>query len=297
MSDATLAQGKQLAELILREENSREFVQNLIERWGVVQLIGRGEVDQATLIEALRHINPYTNEKVEPRFFYPEGYKPNPVEEQVRILLGRFDWLDTSHVSEFVASWSEYGQADGIYVIPKPTVLAAKLGIEDPWTNFGLLAEKGPVAALSETRKFYNYRSGRMGPEYYRLHGEAKSELAALEATQPGDVLVFPAQTGRLYAGFSVRNAQEEIKRVEKPYQWPLPSYIVGWILFANPHRLTRYEDLAIDCPGDEYSFEVGGQFEVSWYFSFSGGKLGFLSRLFGDANGKFGSASGFVRQ
>ncbi len=296
MSDATLRQGNRLFELILRETDPHAFSQALIENWGVVQAIGRGEADQATIAAWMQqHGNPYRSEKVEPRFFYPEGYKPNMVDEQVAILLDRLPWLDTSHVVEIAADWGQYEQADGLYVVPKPTVLAAHLGLEDHWTNFGLLTEQGPLAALADQRTFTNYRAGELGADRYRLAESAKAALQALETSQPGDLLVFPAQTGRLYAGFSTRNAVWEIGH--EANQWPVPAYCGGWMLYVNPHRLEKFEHLAIDCPGDEYRLGASGEFSDALYFYFNDGLL-YCDALFVDyANVYFGAASGFVRQ
>ena len=301
MSDATLGQANQVLSLIAKSTNPHSSAQWLVENFGAVQKMVASGFTQAQIEAALVHFNPYASERVEPKFFYPEGYKPNSIEEQVGRLRLRYDWLDDSHVAEIAASWPEYERADGLYVIPKPSSLAVHLGVENPWDNFGLLTEQGPISALAvhwteNGRTFRNYLNGQMTPEYYRLAGKAKSELALLEATQSGDLLVFPAQTGRLYAGCSVRNSRNQIQRAENPSQWPLPSYVVAWMLYANEHRLTAYGHLAIDCPGDEYSFDADGRFDDSLYFGFSGGRLNFGSGLIGYADGGFGSASGFSR-
>lgn len=298
MTDATLAQGNVLIERILRERDSRVFLQNLLANFGAVQRIGRGEATQAQIIEALRHIqnteNPYATEKVTPTFFYPPGYKPNTVEEQ-EILLGLYDWLDTSPVEALAARWGDNAQADGLCVIPKPSVLAAGLGIDDPWTNFGMLTERGPLAALSSQRKLYNCRAGQMGANRYRLAESAKAALQRLEAEQPGDLLVFPAQSGSLYAGFSPRNARWEAEHAGN--QWPLPSYVVGWMIFCNPHRLQKREDLIIDCPGDEYRFGRGDGWGSILYFSVNDEGLCLGDGWSGTPGSSCGSGSGFLQQ
>lgn len=270
----------------------------MIENWGAVQKIGRGEVDQATLNRVVSHItNPFAGEKAKPSFSYPRGYKPSSVEEQVRILLGHFDWLDTSHVNELSSGWAEYKQADGLYVVPKPSVLATRLGIPDYWETFGLLTEAGPLSALSTQRKFTNYLVGQPGSGRYRLSQSARLAIEALEATQSGDLLVFPAQTGKLFAGFSVRNARFEIEHASGPSQWPLPAYFVGWMIFANGHRITKYEHLVVDCPGDEYRFAGSGAgFDRALYFGFDDGGLCCYNRHVAGAGDRYGSASGFSR-
>lgn len=230
-----------------------------------LEAILAGGVSQVQHIET----NPYANEKVKPAYFYPKGYKPNSVKEQVKRLLAVYDWLNASHVDALAKSWGKYPEADGLYVTPKPTRLAEPehLNIANHWDNFGLLTEQGPLAALSSQRTFKNYREGQLGPEFYRLADTVREALQKLEAEQPGDLLVFPAQTGKLYAGFSPRNTRWEIERVASPSQWPLPAYCGGWILVANPHRLEKYEHLVIDLPGDEIRLSAGEPFDDCLYF------------------------------
>lgn len=298
MADATFSQVNQLFQLIARDPDSKITIQWLNEHWGVIQsLINKG-LDQATLLALLDKINPYSNEKTEPKFFYPEGYKPKTVEEQVAVLLAYYPWLDVSRVAEYAAGWQMPSGADGLYVVPKPTALAAHLGIvEDHWDNFGLLIEQGPLAALaSSQRQFSNYRLGQMGKEHYRLSEGSKKQLLLLEESQDGDVLVLLAQTGLSYAGFSVRNARSEIEQKANPAEWPLPAYVVGWMMYSNPHRLEKYEHLAIDCPGDEYSFGADGRFDDALGFRFGLDGLRFGGRFVDGVYGYFGSASGFVR-
>ena len=297
VQDATLSQGNRISSLILMEEDPHSFSQRLIENWGAVQKIGRGEVDQAAFTKAVSHItNPFAGEKAKSILSYPRGYKPSSVEEQVRVLLGHFDWLDTSHVNELSSSWAEYKQADGLYVVPKPSMLAAQLGMADYWETFGLLTEQGPLSALASQRKFTNYRAGQLEPERYRLSQSAREAIEALEATQSGDLLVFPAQTGKLYAGFSVRNARFEIEHASEPSQWPLPAYFVGWMIFANGHRITKYEHLVIDCSGDEYTFGPEAGFGGARCFGFVAGGLCCSGGRVAVARGGYGSASGFSR-
>lgn len=295
MKDATLAQGHRLIELILREKDPHGFVQNLHENWGEVQLIGRGGANKATLDESSQHVNLYAGEKVRPRFSYPKAYKPNGVVEQAAILVSHLEGLDVSHVETLASSWKSVSGADGLYVVPKPTVVANRLGIGDPWTNFGALTEQGPITALSGQRPFKNWRAGEIGNNRYRIADSARSALQEFEREQSGDVLVFPAQTGKLYAGFSVRNARWEIEHARNPSQWPLPSYVVAWILYANEGRLAAYEHLAIDCPGDEY--KLGAESGRALCFGWSDGGLRFSSSFVGGPYGSFGSASGFARQ
>lgn len=226
---------------------------------------------------------------------YPENYRPNSAEEQASVLKRILRRLDTNHIRDIAASYPEFEGADAIYVIPKPTIVAAHVGLEDPYTDFGLLTELGPMAELQNQREFKNLQLGKMGSNYYRLNNHAKRVLMSLEEEQPGDVLVFPAQTGKLYAGSQIRNAQWPSL---KPNQWPLPAYAVGWMLYTDPRRLEEYRDLAIDCPGDKYNLEGWGEyFDCALYFGFDGRSLFSQARFIADVLPGFGSATGFIQQ
>lgn len=295
MTVATSGQLIQLGNLIEAESDPHGFYQEIFGNWGIIKRIARGEVDPSTLTELKKEVNPWAGEKVKPTLSYPKGYKPKSVEEQATALVAIFPTLDVQQVKALAGSWEHIDGADGLYVIPKPTVLAARLGIADPWNDFGVLTEQGPIAVLNSQRTFTFWRKGEMGPARYQLAKSAKDALQALEQRQLGDVLVFPAQTGMLYRGFSPRSARWEIEHVVVPlWQWPLPTYVVGWMLFANQHRLTKFEHLCIDCPGDEYRLEAGGAFGKALYFDWYGGRLRCGSGFVDDAYDDFGSASGF---
>ncbi len=294
MTDATSRQLIQLGNLIEAESDPHGVYQGIFGNWGIIKRIARGEVDPSTLTELKKEVNQWASEKVRPALVYPKGYKPTALADQVARLAAYLPGLDTQFVTAIAGSWEHYDNADGLYVIPKPTVLAAKLGIADPWENFGTLTEKGPMAALESQRPFTFWRKGEMGPEKYQVAKAAKDALMELERRQMGDFLVFPAQTGKLYGGFSPRNSQWEIKHATSPWQWPLPTYVGGWILYANPHRLGKFEDLCIDFPGDEYRLAADGTFGEALCFDWYDGKLRCHYRSVAYPHEDFGSASGF---
>lgn len=270
----------------------------------LIEALLAGDVETSAIEELLRHIvNQYESQEVKPRLFYPQDYALNSINEQVGLLLVAYPWLDTSNVATLVASWdlAKYPQADGLYVDCNPVTLANHLGVElgDDWENFGSLIEQGPLAALARIRpKFINYRSGQMGPDRYRLSQPTKDALRLLVKEQPGDLLVSPGQTGNLHAGKSVRNSRWHIEHAATPNQWPWSAYTAGHSLIGNPHRLEAADEhLAIDCPGDEFSWYADGEFDSALCFNFNEGRLYLSRRLVGDAYGRFGSASGFSGQ
>ena len=249
--------------------------------------------------------NPFPSTRNGPNFFVPKGYKPNKVEEQVKLLLA---WskknldsdkqLDGSHAAEYAKSWGDYGQAYGLYVIPKPTKLAAKLNLDDPFgVDYGKLIELGPMSALSSQRKFHNYREGQMGLDRLRLVESPRKELRLLEETQPeGDLMVFPADTGTVYAGYRPDYSRWEIENAE-PKQWPIDPYTGAWMVYCNKHRLARYEDLIMYCPGAKYLFEDSGGYSSVLFFRVHGDGLLYCSGYWSfGARDRWGPAFGVCR-
>ncbi|MEX0621880.1 MAG: hypothetical protein WD187_02720 [Candidatus Woykebacteria bacterium] len=300
MTDATLPQGIKVLNLISQEKpDPRGFAQNLISNWGAIQVIGRGVIDQATFEAAVKEVvNPFAEEKEELRWFYPDGWKPTTVEGQLAILQEVYVdlALNGSHVEGYAAGITVPEAADGLFVVPKPSSIAAKLGITvDPLVEgYGQLLEGSLLDRLEKQRKFKNYRAGQLTPDRVRMRQSAADEIRKLEAEQPeGDFLVFPAQTGMKWGGYSPQNARWDIEH-KSENEFPLPAWCVGHILLTNPGRLEAYEILWIDCPGDEYRFEGEVGFGRCLYVRFVGGRLEFCSRWLRHAYDSCGSASGF---
>lgn len=68
-------------------------------------------------------------------------------------------------------------------------------------------------------------------------------------------------------------------------------------MILTNPIRLQHYDDLWIDCAGDEYSPDAGGRFGLTPCFEFLDGEVGFAAVLVSVASAYYGSASGFLPQ
>ncbi|HRN96593.1 MAG TPA: hypothetical protein PLD54_04055, partial [Candidatus Levybacteria bacterium] len=149
-------------------------VQRLVESWDVLARIGKGELTRDMLSQVIMAINPYTSEKVDVRYFYPRGWKPTKVDEQLAVLQKTYTGLDGSHVVGLAKATPVSADVDGIFVIPKPSSIAAQLGIHDPFgTGYGQLLERGVLTHLGNQRKFYNYRTGQLTPELCRMRQSA----------------------------------------------------------------------------------------------------------------------------
>lgn len=271
-------------------------MQNLVSNWGAVRTIGRGEISQATFQTAVREvINPFAKEKTTLRYFYPEGWKVATVEEQLKVLLGFYPDLDGSQVVQIAKGMQVPDGADGLFVVPKPSSVAAKLVIDNPFTSgYGQLLEATVLAYLSKERKFTNYRAGELTADRLRMRQSAVDGLRKMEEEIPGDFLVIAAQTGLKWGGYSPRNTRWEMEHGTT--EFPLPAWVAGHIILTNPKRLEKNEHLIIDCPGDEYRFGAGKGFGVCLYFSFESGRLYLSSRWLGYTHDHCGSGSLFSR-
>lgn len=79
--------------------------------------------------------------------------------------------------------------------------------------------------------------------------------------------------------------------------QFGFGAFEIGIMLLTHADRLQNYDDLWIDCAGDEYSFEADGRFPLAPIFRFRGGVLGFDTRVVAYAHDHYGSSSGFSPQ
>ena len=222
---------------------------------------------------------------------YPKGYKPLPVREQTKILCEYFG-IDVPSMLPF-KNIKVHPESDGLYVIPKPSFVAKHLRVrpQDPYKNWGRLTEDGPLAALESQGNFKNWRKGEMTNKYIKLLDSTKKALQQLEEDQEGDFLVISAQTGKKHTGKSVQDVRNSLNDGK---EWLLPAYCVGWMLFTNPHRLTAWEDLAIDCAGDEYSYGADDEFGYCLYFNWYEDEVHVDGSWVEYARESFGSASAF---
>jgi hypothetical protein len=147
---------------------------------------------------------------------------------------------------------------------------------------------------IGKTRTFHNYRNDKLGPEYLKLSERTAVAFQMLGERQKGDFLLIPAQFGLRHRGRSVRRARE----VFLGNEFGLGTFVVGIMLLTHPERLVQYDDLWIDCAGDEFNDPpTDVLFIRAPYFAFSDGRVEFGTGWFGSADGGCGSASAFVPQ
>lgn len=225
----------------------------------------------------------YKNEEVASTFGYLSGYtKPKPVADQLKILREYFPELPSGDLSPIECSMEG---AEGIFVIP----------------HWSLVAKTYPEAvqkvldALKKQRKgkFYNYRSGEIDADHIRETPQKIAAMQQLRDAQKSDLLQVPAQFGIRHRGRSVRRAREVFAIAE----FGLGAWEIGVMLLSHPERLSNYDDLWIDCAGDEWKWTGDSEFLYAPVFRFGGGGLGFDAGGVGAAGRDYGSSSGFVPQ
>ena len=79
--------------------------------------------------------------------------------------------------------------------------------------------------------------------------------------------------------------------------EFGLGAYHIGIMLLTHPSRLQHFDDLWIDCVGDEYASAGDGGFVSAPYFAFDDGEVEFDTRFSDDASDNYGSASAVCSQ
>lgn len=159
---------------------------------------------------------------------------------------------------------------DGMYLVPS-------------WNRIADTYPKALQLVLDDLKKdrpFYNYRKGQIDDKHIRRSTNVPE--------------AFTAQMGEKYKGVSVQIVRSMF---DKDSEFLLGAYEVAVILLTHPDILKSYDDLWIDCAGDEFSPGAGGDFSHAPCFGFNGGEVRFAAKHVGYASDHYGSASGFSPQ
>lgn len=274
------------------------------DRAGLQLLLGRGEeigsaMNDFLIVQVQTHAvsNQFANEEVPSKYGYLSGYsKPAGLTEQCNQLRAMFSGL--GYANQDLLQWIEKGEvelpegAEGWFAIPN--------WMKNP-KIFGSTYSQAVQTVLNAIKKardgrFYNYREGQIDEAHLRQSARSVKFWKELAETQGNpDILIVPAQFGIRHRGRSVRRARVVIEGTAG--EFALGAFAIGIMLLTTPVRLQHYDDLWIDCAGDEFSDEADGQFESAPYFRFSGGGVGFDTHWIGSADEIYGSVSGFSPQ
>ncbi len=239
----------------------------------------------AKFIAELSVSDQYANEQVATSYNYPANYRPKPIAKQIETIAKLFgldgtaayayaENLELKELSEGAEDW---------FAIPRWEKVAKTYGE----------ATELVLGLVGKSRKFQNWREGQLHERYLRQSERTKQMFATLAESQSGDILIVPAQFGFLHRGQSVRRARETFAE----HEFGLGAFAVGTLLLTHPEREVEWEQLHIDCSGDEYSPDADGQFVSAPVFVWDGGGLRFGDDWALNAGKQYGSASGFLPQ
>ena len=225
----------------------------------------------------------YGNEEVETGYNYPPQYRVKPLAEQIETLAKLFN-LDGAKAYAYASNLPALPEgAEGWFAVPR---------FEAVGNTYGDAVEK-VIGLIAKSRKLKNWREGQLHEHYLRQSERTQWMMAKLVEGQEGDILVIPAQFGFRHRGKSVRRARETFYDNE----FGLSSFTVGTMLLTHPEREVEWEQLHIDCSGDEYSPDADGQFVNAPLFDWNDGGLRFYGYWTSNADKQYGSASGFLPQ
>ncbi|MBU6431182.1 MAG: hypothetical protein KGJ58_03850 [Patescibacteria group bacterium] len=256
-----------------------------LDKDGIQKLIENGDEFQARIIAGIKELsvsNQFADEEVQSSYAYPKGYKVKRITEQTNILRQLFPGI--GNALEKIAEWPLPPYAEGWFAIPKWQTMAA---------SYGEAVEK-VLAMIESKRSFYNYRDDQLGAEYLRQHAKTAKMFQKLGDEQKDhDILVVPAQFGLRHKGRSVRRARE----VFQANEFGLGAFAIGIMLLTHPEREVQWEQLHVDCAGDEFAPDADGYFSYAPVFHFVDGDVEFDAFWFDAAFASYGSASAFLSQ
>jgi len=254
---------------------SDEEAQRVNDMPGLADLIG-------DFITKNRQPNQFANEEISSTYGYPKGYQVRPIAEQVARLKELFPELNGANLE--IAKGELPEGAEDWFAIPRWD----KLG-----KSYAEAFEQRIIPALTAIfPKFYNYRKGELSAKYLRQHQRTIEMYERLAAEQEGyDILIVPAQFGMRHRGRSVRRVREMFIANE----FGLGVFAIGCMLLIHPERLVCWEQLHIDCGGDEYDWVAGGDWTLCPCFRFFDAQVKFNASGVYNANRRFGSVSGFL--
>ena len=251
----------------------KDGAQRLIENGGEFQ------TELKKLVERFSITNQYADEEVSSSYGYLSGYKPKGITEQTNRLRELFPGI--GYANEKLAEGTLPENAEGWFAIPRWEKVAP---------TYGEAVQK-VLDLIKQTRNgaFYNYREGELGSSQLRQSAKQVALFQKLGDEQTDqDIMVVPAQFGIRHRGRSVRRARE----VMNANECGLGAFAIGIMLLTHPERLKHYDDLWIDCAGDEFAPDADGVFSESPYFKFIDVKVKFDTSDVDSAGDYYGSAS-----
>ncbi len=282
----TEGQEKQLSRVVMEDElftpkPTNDEAQCLLKHGNILQTavrISRKEIFVKYL---------YADEEKSSDYTYPKEYKRKSIREQIDILLECFPGLNATWALMKGEAWY-----DSLKNLPD--------WIEGPlvyvwWEMFGNYnaATEQVLSALGKKyQNFVNYRNGQLGPEYLQQSKKTTGLEAKIKKDQPGDLIIVPSQAGLRWRGKSVRRGRVLYDQNE----FGSGSVAEGCRVLTH-NRFVQWEQLHVDCGGDEYAPEADRVFSHAPHLYFLDSEIGFVTYWIDYAHGHFGSASSLLPQ
>lgn len=294
----TDGQNKQIRRFI-EDAFDRAIKDGLLDKERMQKLIENGNEFQAHIIAGIKELsipNQFADEEVSSNYTYPPEYKgPRNIAEQVKTIAKIFN-LDAKQALEYIKNLPALPDgAEGWFAIPAVDAIAKHHfpEVTDPAEKY-CRAIQLVLKKIAESREFYNYREGNITPEHLRLTARTAHALELIAKTQKNsDILVVACQLGMRHRGRSTRRSRE----VFVVNEFGLGSLAGGSIVLTHPERLVRFDELDMDCPGDEFSPDGDGGLSRAPIFYFVDVKAKFGAIFVDIADGYYGSGSGFLSQ
>lgn len=255
-----------------------------IDNVGIQNLIKKTDTFQEQIVTSIQELSEsqFADEEEESSYTYPEGYIVKGIAEQVKILRELFPSI--GFADESVAEQPLPQHAEGWFAIPRWQTIDI---------TYGEAVEK-VLDMISKTRdgKFGNPADNQLGVQYLRQHARTVKMWEKIGDQQKGfDILVVPAQFGLRHRGRSVRRARE----VFEINEFGLGVFAVGIMLLTHPEREIQWEQLHVDCAGDEFAVFADGDFWKAPLIDIHGDKIRFNTCDFTISDESGGSASAFL--
>jgi len=236
--------------------------------------------------------NQFANEEVSSSYGYLSGYKPAGIVAQINRLREVFSGI--GFANQDLLAQIENGKlelpkgAEGWFAIPNWMKNPAIFG-----KTYAEAVQK-VLDMVKQSRAFYNYREGSIDDKHLRQSARSVEVWKRVSDAQGNpDILIISAQFGKRHVGRSVRRA----RTVMDSSEFGLGAFATGIMLLTHPKRLMNYDDLWVDCAGDEFAPDCVGVFSRAPYFDFNDDEVKFGASDVGRANDYCGSSSGFCSQ
>ena len=294
----------------------RRFLEDVLEKVAIEQLVHELGLDNPGAQRVIEHgdefaeavrmaslaslkdlsvSDKFKNEEVASEYGYFSGYKPKGLNEQcnqLRILFSGIGFCNQDLLAQIEKGGIELPKhAEEWFAIPNWMKNPKIFGV----TYSEALGKVLTTITHARDGKFYNFREGQIDEKRLRQSARTQKFFADLSKAQGDpDILIVAAQFGIRHRGRSARRARE----VFLGNEFGLGAFAVGIMLLTHPERLMNYDDLWIDCAGDEFDEAITAvRFDRAPCFCFYGGGVGFGTCWSDGAIDDYGSASAFGPQ